>query len=130
VFFRLCGGGCPALLEKVLTWRRPPMPFPSFFFPQRGLPLARQLHALYPWLKIVISMREPIARAISYTRMHTGERSSSHARTAVFFIFVYADFDQPSVLLHLPSLLRPQSSSTPRRGASPPTRSTTAWSRY
>jgi hypothetical protein len=41
---------------------------------QRGKTLATKLYATFPWLKIVIFMREPIARAISYTRMHTRER--------------------------------------------------------
>lgn len=37
----------------------------------RGGPLARRLYRLFPWLKIVIMIREPISRIISYTRMHT-----------------------------------------------------------
>ena len=38
---------------------------------QKGQALAPKLYKLFPWLKIVIMLREPISRAISYTRMHT-----------------------------------------------------------
>lgn len=38
---------------------------------QKGEPLARKLHEMFPWLKIVMVMREPIARMISYSRMFT-----------------------------------------------------------
>jgi len=37
----------------------------------RGGVLARKLYRLFPWIKIVIMIREPISRLISYTRMHT-----------------------------------------------------------
>ena len=37
----------------------------------KGGPLARRLYRLFPWLKVVIMVREPISRLISYTRMHT-----------------------------------------------------------
>ena len=37
----------------------------------KGGPLARRLYRLFPWMKIVIMIREPISRIISYTRMHT-----------------------------------------------------------
>jgi hypothetical protein len=40
---------------------------------QMGVKLSPQLHELFPWLKIVVMLREPISRAISYTRMHTRE---------------------------------------------------------
>ena len=37
----------------------------------RGGVLARKLYRLFPWIKVVIMIREPISRLISYTRMHT-----------------------------------------------------------
>ena len=37
----------------------------------KGGAMARKLYRLFPWLKIVIMVREPISRLISYTRMHT-----------------------------------------------------------
>jgi hypothetical protein len=37
----------------------------------KGRSLAKDLHDLFPWLKIVMMMREPISRMISYTRMFT-----------------------------------------------------------
>lgn len=37
----------------------------------KGEALAKKLHVLFPWLKIVMVMREPISRMISYTRMYT-----------------------------------------------------------
>lgn len=37
----------------------------------KGEALARKLYRLFPWLKIVMVMREPISRMISYTRMYT-----------------------------------------------------------
>ena len=40
-------------------------------YAQKGGPLARRLYRLFPWLKVVIMIREPISRVISYTRMHT-----------------------------------------------------------
>jgi hypothetical protein len=40
---------------------------------QWGVKLAPQLYELFPWLKIVVILREPISRTISYTRMHTRE---------------------------------------------------------
>lgn len=40
-------------------------------YAQKGGPLARRLYRLFPWLKVVIMIREPISRIISYTRMHT-----------------------------------------------------------
>lgn len=40
-------------------------------YAQAGGPLARKLYRLFPWTKVVIMMREPISRLISYTRMHT-----------------------------------------------------------
>lgn len=40
-------------------------------YAQAGRSLARKLYNLFPWVKIVIMMREPISRLISYTRMHT-----------------------------------------------------------
>ena len=39
----------------------------------KGEPLARELRETFPWLKIVIMMREPISRVISWTRMWTRE---------------------------------------------------------
>jgi len=40
-------------------------------YAQKGGVLARRLYRLFPWLKVVIMIREPISRVISYTRMHT-----------------------------------------------------------
>ena len=37
----------------------------------KGRPMAEMLHEHFPWLKIVLVMREPISRMISYTRMFT-----------------------------------------------------------
>jgi hypothetical protein len=37
----------------------------------KGKSLSHDLHELFPWLKIVMMMREPISRMISYTRMFT-----------------------------------------------------------
>jgi hypothetical protein len=46
----------------------------------KGEDLAREIHKVFPWLKIVVMMREPISRVISYTRMWTqkGVRTSTH----------------------------------------------------
>lgn len=46
----------------------------------KGEDLAREIHNVFPWLKIVVMMREPISRVISYTRMWTqkGVRTSTH----------------------------------------------------
>jgi hypothetical protein len=46
----------------------------------KGEDLAREIHKAFPWLKIVVMMREPISRVISYTRMWTqkGVRTSTH----------------------------------------------------
>ena len=46
----------------------------------KGEELARDIHKVFPWLKIVVMMREPISRVISYTRMWTqrGVRTSTH----------------------------------------------------
>lgn len=38
---------------------------------QRGEPLAREIRHLFPWVKVVMILREPISRLISYTRMYT-----------------------------------------------------------
>ncbi|KAL4515680.1 hypothetical protein Ndes2437B_g07106 [Nannochloris sp. 'desiccata'] len=37
----------------------------------KGRSLSKEIHDLFPWLKIVMMMREPISRMISYTRMFT-----------------------------------------------------------
>ena len=37
----------------------------------KGAMLAPQLHQLFPWIKLVIIMREPLSRLISYVRMYT-----------------------------------------------------------
>lgn len=37
----------------------------------KGRALSTELHGLFPWLKIVMMMRDPISRMISYTRMFT-----------------------------------------------------------
>lgn len=37
----------------------------------KGEPLARKIHETFPWVKIVIMMREPISRMVSWTRMWT-----------------------------------------------------------
>ena len=46
----------------------------------KGEDLAREIYSVFPWLKIVVMMREPISRVISYTRMWTqkGVRTSTH----------------------------------------------------
>lgn len=46
----------------------------------KGEELAREIRKVFPWLKIVVMMREPISRVISYTRMWTqkGIRVSTH----------------------------------------------------
>lgn len=46
----------------------------------KGEELAREIRKVFPWLKIVVMMREPISRVISYTRMWTqkGVRVSTH----------------------------------------------------
>jgi len=46
----------------------------------KGEELARDIHKMFPWLKIVVMLREPISRVISYTRMWTqkGVRTSTH----------------------------------------------------
>jgi hypothetical protein len=46
----------------------------------KGEDLAREIYNVFPWLKIVVMMREPISRVISYTRMWTqkGVRTSTH----------------------------------------------------
>ena len=46
----------------------------------KGEDLAKEIYAAFPWLKIVVMMREPISRVISYTRMWTqkGVRVSTH----------------------------------------------------
>jgi hypothetical protein len=67
---------CPARPgpgRPLLTWTPPRAP------PQLGVTLAPRLRELFPWLKIVIMLRDPISRAISYTRMHTGERRAAAA---------------------------------------------------
>lgn len=43
----------------------------SVDYARKGQPLASQLHSLFPWLKIVVIIREPISRVISYSRMYT-----------------------------------------------------------
>lgn len=43
-------------------------------YAQKGGVLARRLYRLFPWLKVVIMIREPVSRVISYTRMHTEGR--------------------------------------------------------
>jgi hypothetical protein len=37
----------------------------------KGRSLSKEIHELFPWLKIVMMMRDPISRMISYTRMFT-----------------------------------------------------------
>lgn len=37
----------------------------------KGTLLAPELHRLFPWIKLVIIMREPLSRLISYVRMYT-----------------------------------------------------------
>lgn len=37
----------------------------------KGSALAPELHRLFPWIKLVIIMREPLSRLISYVRMYT-----------------------------------------------------------
>lgn len=46
----------------------------------KGEELAEEIHKAFPWLKIVVMLREPISRVISYTRMWTqkGVRTSTH----------------------------------------------------
>ena len=37
----------------------------------KGGAIAPQLHKLFPWIKLVIIMREPLSRLVSYIRMYT-----------------------------------------------------------
>lgn len=49
---------------------------------QKGEPLAKMVHATFPWIKIVVMIREPISRMISYTRMWTGEKKKMRSSPA------------------------------------------------
>lgn len=54
----------------------------SVDYARKGEPLAADLYSLFPWIKIVMIMREPISRVISYSRMYTerghGEKGCFH----------------------------------------------------
>ena len=43
----------------------------SVDYARKGESLAAELYALFPWIKIVMILREPISRVISYSRMYT-----------------------------------------------------------
>ena len=43
----------------------------SVDYARKGETLASELYTLFPWLKIVLILREPISRVISYSRMYT-----------------------------------------------------------
>ena len=51
----------------------------------KGEELAQDIHKMFPWLKIVVMLREPISRVISYTRMWTqkGVRTSTHKENRI-----------------------------------------------
>jgi hypothetical protein len=49
----------------------------SVDYAQKGEPLASELYQLFPWIKIVLFLREPISRAISYTRMYSEKNHTS-----------------------------------------------------
>ncbi len=49
----------------------------SVDYAQKGEPLARELYQNFPWIKIVLFLREPISRTISYSRMYTEKNHTS-----------------------------------------------------
>jgi hypothetical protein len=53
----------------------------SVDYAQKGQPLASELYSLFPWIKIVLFLREPISRIISYSRMYT---EKNHAKKGCF----------------------------------------------
>jgi Sulfotransferase family len=49
----------------------------SVDYAQKGESLAAEIYDLFPWIKIVLILREPISRIISYSRMYTEKNNKA-----------------------------------------------------